>query len=89
MEKNQSNSVLWLHSKEHHQGRMTVRDWETKIISSHRTALNRQVTEATVISNEGVGSLLNSKNEYGANNLAEMVIKVGNYIPVLVRKRKK
>ena len=66
-EKNEASSALWLHSKAKHDGKMKIVHWKTKILSSHRTALNRQVTEATIISNEGVDSLLNSKNEFGAN----------------------
>ena len=39
---NQPNSALWCHSKEAHEGSLQVKDWETKILSSHRTSLNRQ-----------------------------------------------
>ena len=73
-EKNEASSALWLHSKAKHNGEMKTTHWKTKILSSHRTALNRQVTEATIISNEGLDVLLNSKNEFGANNLPELVL---------------
>ena len=56
-----ANSALWSHSKEAHEGSLTVEDWRVTITSSHRGALNRQVTEAVSISKEGVGNLLNLK----------------------------
>ena len=40
---------------------LTVEDWKVTLTSTHRGALNRQVTEAVKISNEGLGSLLNLK----------------------------
>ena len=51
-EKNQSNSVLWQHSKDQHEGLMRTWGWEVKIVSSHRSSLQRQVTEAFHISQE-------------------------------------
>ena len=44
-----ASSVLWIHSKEEHGGEMLKEDWKVKIISSHRTALSRQVTELSLI----------------------------------------
>ena len=50
-------------SKAHkHTSSNSVEDWRVSILSSHRRALNRQVTEAISISNEGV-NILNSKME--------------------------
>ena len=57
--------------------------------STHRGALNRQVTEAVKISNEGLGSLLNSKNEFGSNNLSEIAVRKGNYMVGGEPKRKR
>ena len=79
-EKNEASSALWLHSRDRHNGEMRTTDWTTKILSSHRTALNRQVTEAMIISNEGLDILLNSKNEFGANNLPELVLQHGTRV---------
>ena len=57
-----------------------MEDWEIKLTSSHRGALSRQVPEAHRISKEGLGSLLNKKNEYGANNLTEMAVVKGDFV---------
>ena len=66
-----------------------MEDWRVSIISSHRGALNRQVTEAVSISKEGVENLLNSKSEFGANNITEITVKKGNAVMgVMKRKRK-
>ena len=87
--KNQSNSALYTHSLEEHGGTLQVQDWETKILSSHRTSLSRQTKEAYLISRAGVDSLLNSKNEYGANNLTELILKHGNEVAVGSHKEKR
>ena len=84
-----ANSALWIHSKEAHDGKLTVEDWRISITSSHRGALNRQVTEAVSISNEGVSNLLNSKMEFGANNLTELTIKKGNDVVGAFKRRRK
>ena len=69
-----SSSVLWLHSKEEHSGEMVAGDWRVKIISSHCTALGRQVTEAVKIrDSDPTVLLLNSKMEFGANILTNVV----------------
>ena len=64
-----SSSVLWIHSKEEHGGEMVIEDWKAKIISSHRTALGRQVTETVKIRDSGVTIiLLNSKDRFSYND---------------------
>ena len=40
-DKQQSNSVLWGHSKAGHDGKMKISDWKISIDSSHKTPLNR------------------------------------------------
>merc|ERR1712105_237680 len=67
---------------------MGTHHWKTKILNSHITALNRQVTETTIISNEGLGSLLNSKNEFGANNLPELVLLHGTRVEGATKRRR-
>ena len=69
-------------------GEMVEGDWGSKVVSSHRGALSRQVTEGVRISSEGLDSLLNSKNEFGANNLSELVVCVGNQTLLTVEKRR-
>ena len=73
-------SAMWLHSKNEHEGTLCNDDWIVKITSTHRGALNRQVTEGIRISNEGVENLLNSKNEFGANNFTEIILTHGHKI---------
>ena len=68
-EKNQSKSVFWCHSRDSHEGSMKTDDWRIKIVSAHRTPLSRQLTEAVRIQKEKSEDILNSKLEFGANNL--------------------
>ena len=77
-EKNEPNSVFWHHSKDNHNRAMTTDDWSFKVVSSHNTPLDRQVTEAVKIARRGTANLLNSKNEFGCNNLPELRIQYGN-----------
>ena len=76
-----ASSVLRLHSKDAHGGEMTADDWKSKIVSSHWTTLNRQVTEVILIQeiNNEV-NLLNSKNKFGANTLGELAITRGGQL---------
>ena len=79
--KQEANSVLWKHSKDEHGGVMKVEDWRSKITSTHLTALNRQVTEAVLISRGKEGTkLLNNKQEFGANLLLEVVVMRGDQV---------
>ena len=80
-EKNEASSALWRHSRDNHDGRMREEDWCSKVTSSHMKALNRQVTEAVRIAwkNKEV-DLLNSKHEFGANLLMEVVIMRGDHV---------
>lgn len=60
---------------------MVVEDWRSAISSTHTKALNRQVTEAVMIKRRKKGvKLLNSKHEFGANLLMEIVIMRGDHI---------
>ena len=86
--KNEASSALWLHSREAHGGEMVEGDWRSSIISSHTKTLNRQVTEAVLISERGGGKerggrtvrLLNSKLEFGANLILEVVVMRGEEV---------
>ena len=68
---------------------MGAEDWKVTITSSHRGALSRQVTEAVLISKEGLDNLLNRKTEFGANNITELALKQGMRVilPSVKRKR--
>ena len=59
---------------------MVVSNWKISIDSSHVTPLNRQVTEAVKISRASPDILLNSKNEFGANNLPELELRYGTKV---------
>ena len=80
VEKNQSNSTLWQHSKAAHEGKMVTSDWKVKIVSSHVSPLSRQVTEAVRISRESPQNLLNSKMEFSSNNIPELEIRYGTKV---------
>ena len=82
VEKEEWNSVLWNHSKEKHSSLMQTDDWKVEIQSSHRSPLQHQITEAVRIAREPKANLLNSKNEFGANYLAEICLKYGNKVPL-------
>ena len=63
-------------------------DWRSSILSTHTKALNRQVTEAVLISGGGERErgggrpvrLLNSKQEFGANLMLEVVVMRGGEV---------
>ena len=80
-EKQEASSALWRHSRDAHGGRMKMEDWKSSITSSHRTALGRQVTEAMSIA-KGHSNvvLLNSKHEFGANSINEIIVMRGGQI---------
>ena len=60
---------------------MVEGDWKSSITSSHRTALGRQVTEAMPIAKGQPNVvLLNSKFEFGANAVSELVVMRGGLI---------
>ena len=48
--KNEASSALWLHSREAHGGEMVGGYWHSSIMSTHAKTLNKQVTEAVMIS---------------------------------------
>ena len=68
---------------------MVEGDWRSSILSTHTKALNRQVTEAVLISGGGGERergggrpvrLLNSKQEFGANLMLEVVVMRGGEV---------
>ena len=79
-EKNQSNSVFWGHSRDHHEGTLKTDDWKISITSAHRTPLSRQLTEGVRIQRENSENILNSKMEFGANNLATLELSYGHRV---------
>ena len=75
-------------AREAHGGEMMEGDWRSSILSTHTKALNRQVTEAVLISGGGERErgggrpvrLLNSKQEFGANLMLEVVVMRGGEV---------
>ena len=63
-----------------HEGKMLPEDWCIKVTATHQTSLNRQMTEAVRISREPSQNLLNSKLEFSANNLPELMLKYGGTV---------
>ena len=90
-EKQEASSALWRHSRDAHNGALEVKDWKSSITSTHIGALGRQVTEAMSIASGQPGVvLLNSKHEFGANLVNEVVImRGGQVLGVRKDKRKK
>ena len=73
--------MMWIHARDHHGGEMSEKDWKSTITSTHKKALERQVTEAVTIA-KGMKNvvLLNSKHEFGANLLNEVLVMRGGQI---------
>ena len=65
LDKKEKESVLHKHVVEKHRGRIPT--FNMTVTSSHRTALDRQTTEAVRIASACSDKLLNSKQEFGHN----------------------
>ena len=73
--KKKKDSHIWKHHLVHHQGQ-GVPDMVFKVISSHKTALSRQVSEAVRIRRRGACTL-NSKGEYDRCKITRLTIEEG------------
>ena len=62
--KDEEKSVLWLHSKIHHQGREDV-VYTMQVTGGYKDPLDRQLMERVQISNFKGPSLMNRRNEMG------------------------
>ena len=84
----EENSVLWLHSLHHHEGR---RDIEYKMVCTgmYNAPLDRQISEKIQICNFQGDVLMNRKNELGGAVVEREKFKYRNYLlwdfPVLTR----
>ena len=58
------NSVLWLHSVHHHQGKEEV-NYTMEVVRSYNEPLDRQLMEKVQISNFKGAVLMNRRNEMG------------------------
>ena len=66
-EKKSKESVLHKHTLQKHSSDDHSPKFTMKILSSHMTAIDRQVTEAVRIANAPGSQLMNSKQEFGHN----------------------
>ena len=62
--RDEEKSVLWLHSKTHHQGREDV-VYTMQVTGGYKDPLDRQLMERVQISNFGGPTLMNRRNEMG------------------------
>ena len=69
--KDESTSVLWLHSIFHHQRREDV-SYSMRVTSEHQDSLSRQVTEMVNISNFEGPILMNRRNEMAGVRVERM-----------------
>ena len=69
--KDESTSVLWLHSLHHHQRREDV-GYAMRVTSQHQDSLSRQVTEMVNISSFEGPILMNRKNEMAGVRIERM-----------------
>ena len=53
-------------------------DFRMKILSSHKSAFERQIREAVLIESNAGEYSLNSKLEYSRSNIPKMKMKLGN-----------
>ena len=69
--KDEDNSVLWLHSLHHHQGREDV-NYNMRVTGSFTESLDRQIMERVQISNFKGPVLMNRRNEMGGVRVERM-----------------
>ena len=65
------DSHIWKHQVLHHSGDTDPR-FHLRPLEHHRTALNRQLSEAVKIGRFGEENLLNSKGEYNRSRIARL-----------------
>ena len=71
-EKKDKNSVLHKHAVLKHSEDTQPPQFSMKIISKHKTALDRQITEAVKIAKVPADKLINSKQEFGHNKFWQL-----------------
>ena len=75
LRKQDKDSVLHRHTKEHHNNVNNVTPrYDMRVTGTHTSALDRQVTEAVTIGNTPRSLLMNSKQEYGHNRLVRAIL---------------
>ena len=65
-------SVLYRHFKQDHRRDTQIPEFNMTIMKSHRSALDRQITEAVKINNTDRDKLMNNKTEWGHNKIMRM-----------------
>ena len=70
--RDEANSVLWLHSLHHHQGREEEVEYEMRVTGYYNAPLDRQIMESVQISTFPGACLMNRRNEMGGVRVERM-----------------
>ena len=70
------------HWQECHSESATPPNFSYKLVKVHRSALERQLDEGMLIGNDKSDILLNSKNEFGHNNIIVQQTRFGDRVQV-------
>ena len=70
--RDEANSVLWLHSLHHHQGREEEVEYEMRVTGCYNAPLDRQIMESVQISTFSGACLMNRRNEMGGVRVERM-----------------
>ena len=66
------HSVLNRHLQQDHREQTEIPEFKMKVLKSHRSALDRQITEAIKINRTQRNKLMNNKTEWGHNKIMRM-----------------
>ena len=80
LDSRQKESSLVKHWKNFHSDEKSPPKYVVKVISSHKSATERQIAEAIAIENENYDNLLNSKSEWGQNSIPRQKTVVADYV---------
>ena len=72
-EERSDESHIWRHHLAHHGGEGEP-EFHIRPIQFHRTALNRQLTEAVLIGRRGDANVLNNKGEYNRCQISRLTL---------------
>ena len=75
-----TKNALVKHSIDHHQEMETHPEFTMQVLSVHKTALHRQVTEAVLIERTKASVIMNSKGEWNGSKLPRVILEVGNKV---------
>ena len=75
-----TKNALVKHSIDHHQEMETHPEFTMQVLSVHKTALHRQVTEAVLIERTKANVIMNSKGEWNGSKLPRVILEVGDKV---------